>query len=178
MTHSPLSATKVFGTPCHGAVTHPAITPNMMPTSHFSSRSMGPRRASSCRAMVRASSVCWIPGRTSRNSSHGTIASVSNPGTIDPASHRPHVNSTCPILSANSAISGFAAIPVRNIADAAYVVWNDTSIKNDPILPAVGPGSDPKAPATERVIGKITPPPRAVSDGMNGASTRSAAARE
>src|ERR1019366_5289585 len=112
---------------------------------------------------------CWISGRTSRNSTHGTMASVRNPGRIDPDSHRPHVSSTCPILSANSAISGFAAIPVRNIADAAYVVWNDTSIRNDAILAAVGPGSDPKALATERVMGNTTPPPRAVSDGMNGA---------
>ena len=79
---------------------------------------------------------------------------------------------------ANSAISGFAAIPVRNIADAAYVVWNDTSTRNDPILRAVGPGSEPNALATVRVIGNTTPPPRAVSDGMNGASTRSAAASE
>jgi hypothetical protein len=57
-------------------------------------------------------------------------------------------------------------------------VWKDTSIRNTPIFLAVGPGSDPKALATERVIGKTTPPPRAVSDGMNGASTRSAAASE
>src|ERR1035438_8257082 len=77
-------------------------------------------------------------------------------GKITPPPRAVYVSSTCPIFSANSAISGFAAIPVRNIADAAYVVWNDTSIRNDPILPAVGPGSDPKAPATERVIGKIT----------------------
>ena len=57
-------------------------------------------------------------------------------------------------------------------------MWNDTSIRNAPIFLAVGPGSDPKALATERVIGNTTPPPRAVSDGMNGASTRSAAASE
>jgi hypothetical protein len=44
--------------------------------------------------------------------------------------------------------------------------------------PAVGPGSDPRAPATLRVTGKITLPPRAVSEGMKGASTRSAAASE
>ena len=37
-------------------------------------------------------------------------------------------------------------MPVRNIADAVYVVWNDTSIRKEPIFRAVGPGSDPKAP--------------------------------
>ena len=57
-------------------------------------------------------------------------------------------------------------------------MWNETSIRNVPIFLAVGPGSDPKALATERVIGNTTPPPRAVSDGMKGASTRSAAASE
>jgi len=44
--------------------------------------------------------------------------------------------------------------------------------------PAVAPGSDLNASATLRVIGKTTPPPRAVSEGMKGASTTSAAAME
>ena len=43
---------------------------------------------------------------------------------------------------------------------------------------AVGPGSEPKSAATLRTTGKMMPPPRAVSDGMNGASTTSAAAME
>ncbi len=42
----------------------------------------------------------------------------------------------------------------------------------------LAPGSDPNTPATLRVIGKTMPPPRAVSDGINGARTRSAAAIE
>src|ERR1022692_2331639 len=176
--HRPESATKVFDTPCRGEVTQPVMTANMMATSHFSARFMGPRRASSTRAMARASGGVGAADRPSRNSSHGTMASVSNPGTMDAASQRPQVRSTCPILRANSAISGLAAMPVRNMADAGYVVWNDTNIRNEPILPAVGPGSDPKALATERVTGYTTPPPRAVSEGMKGARTRSAAASE
>ena len=51
----------------------------------------------------------------------GTIACLGRPFTtaLEPDSHRPHESSTCPILRANSAISGFDAIPVRNIAEAA-----------------------------------------------------------
>ena len=43
------------------------------------------------------------------------------PGTTAPANHRIHVSSTCPMLCANSAISEFAAIPVKNIPDDVYV---------------------------------------------------------
>ena len=44
--------------------------------------------------------------------------SDSIPGTAAPSAQRIHVNSTCAILSANSAISGFAAMLVRNMAEA------------------------------------------------------------
>lgn len=57
-------------------------------------------------------------------------------------------------------------------------MWNEASIRYFPARFAVGPGSDPSADATLRVTGNITLPPRAVSEGMNGASTRSAAASE
>jgi hypothetical protein len=58
------------------------------------------------------------------------------------------------------------------------VAWKATSIRKVPILPAVGPGSDPNACATLRAMGQTMPPPRAVSEGMNGARAASAAASE
>ncbi len=69
-------------------------------------------------------------------------------------------------------------MPVRNMAEAVYVAWKETSIRKEPISLAVGPGCEPNATATLRAMGKTMPPPRAVSDGMKGASTRSAAAME
>ena len=117
--HSPLSATKVLEMPCNGEVTHPAMTPSMIATSHFSAVRSGPRCASSVWAMWRAPAISCNSGRARRKISHGTMVSVSIPGRIEPESQRPHVRSTCPILWANSAISGLAAMPVRNMAEAA-----------------------------------------------------------
>ena len=45
----------------------------------------------------------------------------SKPGTMAPDAHRNQLSSTCAIFCAKSAINGFAAMPVRNIADAVYV---------------------------------------------------------
>ena len=47
-------------------------------------------------------------------------------------------------------------------------------MRNCPMRPAVGPGSEPNARATFSVIGKRMPPARAVLDGVIGAITRSA----
>ena len=115
---TPASATNVFEMPCHGLVTHPAITPSMIATSHFSSRLSGPIAANSARASSRAADGIADLRLHPANSSQGTIASVSSPGTIEPENHRIQVRSTCPTLDANSAISGFAAMPVRNMAEA------------------------------------------------------------
>src|ERR1041384_8369928 len=51
-------------------------------------------------------------------------------------------------------------------------------MRNAPTRPAVGPGEEPAASATLRVMGYMMLPPRAVSDGTNGARTTSAAASE
>src|ERR1043166_2839836 len=51
-------------------------------------------------------------------------------------------------------------------------------MRKAPSRPAVGPGEDPAASATLRVIGYMMLPPRAVSDGTKGARTTSAAASE
>jgi hypothetical protein len=115
---SPASATKVFGMPCSGEVIQPAMTPIMIATSHRSRRLSGPMRASSRCARSRAGAVSSISGRIHRESSHGTVRKHSRPGTIEPEIQRIQVSSTCAIFAANSAISGFAAMPVRNIAEA------------------------------------------------------------
>ena len=57
-------------------------------------------------------------------------------------------------------------------------MWNALSIRKVPKRFAVGPGSEPKTCARLRVMGKMMPPPRAVSEGTNGANTRFAPAIE
>ena len=63
---------------------------------------------------------------------------------------------------------------MRNIADAVYVAWKRHENQERADAPRRRAGLRTEADATLRVIGNTTPPPRAVSDGMNGASTRSA----
>ena len=108
----------MLGVPCHGELTHPAITASITTARRRSTGFIGPSSASASRAWVRAGAVSARVGGTRRRIRSGTSASVRSPGTIAPASQRTQVSSTPPIFRANSAISGFAAMPVRNIPDA------------------------------------------------------------
>ena len=128
--------------------------------------------------MARAASVCRISGRTRRNSSHGTIASVRNPGTIDPEQPSPPGKFDVPDLARELRDQRIGRHPGEEHRRGGISRVEGDQHQERPDLRAVGPGSEPKALATERVMGKTTPPPRAVSDGMKGASTRSAAASE
>ena len=79
-------------------------------------------RASSAAANARAGAVSRMAGRHHRFSSHGTIVSVNRPGTMAPVAQRIQVSSTWAYWRAKSAIKGLAAMPVRNMAEATYVV--------------------------------------------------------
>ena len=85
----------------------------------------------------------------------------------------PHESSIPAVSRASSAIRGFGAHAVKNAAAIGASTWKDTTSRNAPILRAVAPGSDPKAEARLRTIGKRIPPERAVFDGVAGAMMKS-----
>src|SRR5260370_35806790 len=103
---------------------------------------------------------------------------VSNPGKLGASAHWIQVNSTWANFRANSAIRGFATMPVRNMADAVYVEWKPTNIRNDPMRPEVGPGSESNTRARLRALGEMMPPPRAGSAGRKGPRPTSDAVTE
>ncbi len=81
-----------------------------------------------------------------------------------------------PCSSASWAASGLAAMAVRNMALVITVPWNDAVVRKAPIRRAVpSSGRLSYTWATERRIGKMTPPARAVLLGIAGASTKSVA---
>jgi len=72
------------------------------------------------------------------------------PGTIDPNSHIPHVKSTSKTVLAAPARTGFAAIPVRNIAAVMRFACAPKRDIYSPALSGLSSGKDPRASASER----------------------------
>ena len=66
-----------------------------------------------------------------------------------------------------------AIIAVMNRLPLTQLDWNPTCIRYEPIFFAVGPGSDPKAPARLLAMGYTMAPPRAAVDGVAGLNTYS-----
>ena len=62
------------------------------------------------------------------------MVNVNRPGTTDPENQRSQVSSTWPILEANSAISGLAAIPVSEFP----VVGPDGKVNFEPFYTVMG----------------------------------------
>src|SRR5688572_13855239 len=106
----------------------------------------------------------------------GTTIRLIIPGTIAAASQEPQVI-VMPCWPANSAASGLPAIDVRNIALVEIDAWYVAIVTNAAVLLASELPSGPKDRARDCRIGKIAPPERAVWLGINGARTRSVAAR-
>ncbi len=79
-----------------------------------------------------------------------------------------------PLAMASAAALG--ASDVMNIELVTQVAANAVHMMYDPILRAVGPGSEPYRPGMLRMTGKIVPALRAVFEGVPGARTRSAIA--
>ena len=75
------------------------------------------------------------------------------PGTHAAIAHVVHDSRAPAPCRTNSATSGLGAVAVRNIAETTRSAWYNVVIRNAPMRPAVGPGSDPKTLATFSVIG-------------------------
>ena len=119
MAQTPASATAVLDRPCQGAVTQPVTTASMMTTRIDSCRLIGPMLRSLSLAWARACSVSRRSGGLSWCSSQGMRAKVHRPGNEAASAQRAQVISTPAMVCAKLAIRGFAAMPVRNMADAA-----------------------------------------------------------
>ncbi|MNL15908.1 hypothetical protein D3C87_1369230 [compost metagenome] len=62
-----------------------------------------------------------------------------------------------------------------NIAEVMMLIWYATRVKKAPIFNLeASSGKEPIDSEIERLIGYITPPPRAVFDGITGDRTNSA----
>ena len=72
-----------------------------------------------------------------------------------------------------SAINGFAAMAVKNMAELIKFACEPTSIKNTPILFGFISALEFKELDNEVTIGAIMPPPRAVFEGTTGARINS-----
>jgi hypothetical protein len=64
-------------------------------------------------------------------------------------------------------------MPVRNIAPVTVAYKKQVMMRKFPIFLPVGPGADPMAALIDRTMGKMTPPARAVTEGMAGAMIKS-----
>ena len=138
-----------------------------------SARVIGPISASLRRAAVAASGVSRTSGGYTRYNRSGTTSRLARPGTRAAIAQPTQVT---PRSAAICAASGLAAIAVRNIALVTRLPWNELWIRNAPTRRSVpSAGRLSCASATDRTIGWITAPARAVMLGMSGASTRSVA---
>uniref|UniRef100_A0A0A9HJH1 POMT1 n=1 Tax=Arundo donax TaxID=35708 RepID=A0A0A9HJH1_ARUDO len=105
----------------------------------------------------------------------GTSTSDTSPGTMAAFAHSVQPI-PCPIVAAvRLAASGFAAIPVRNMADEITEVWKQVSMSHEPSLRSVpSPVRDPQASQRDLTSGRKMPPARAETEGMAGARSASA----
>lgn len=78
------------------------------------------------------------------------------------------------VLKVKFALNGFAAIPVKNMADEMQDVWKQVSINQDPSRFSVpSPTLLPQATQSDLTNGRKIPPALADTDGMAGASKAS-----
>src|SRR5512136_2872240 len=93
-----------------------------------------------------------------------------------PITHCVHVMSSLDVCLTNVTAAAAGASEVMNIELVTAVAAKAVHMMYEPILRAVGPGSEPYRPGMLRMTGKIVPALRPVFDGVPGASTRSARA--
>ena len=153
----------------HKITVRPIVT-----TTIVSSCDSGPSFSSFFAASRGASGVSWISGGMSLNTSSGMTARPTMAGTHAALNHVSHGDAiTTPRLAASFSDNKFCAAAVMHIAeecpDDCSCVW----MRNAPSLLAVGPGSDPAFFASDLMIGRYTPPARAVVEGIAGASNAS-----
>lgn len=106
--------------------------------------------------------------------SSGTTINETSPGTdaATAQSVHPIVCDIAPCV--RFALSGFAAMAVRNMAEEMTEVWKQVSINHDPIrLSVPSPTLLPHAVHSDLTSGRKIPPARAETEGMAGASSAS-----
>ena len=84
-----------------------------------------------------------------------------------------HVRSALMVFLANSAASGFAAMPVIEMAPVMVVIMKQVKIRKFPSFAPFGPGVESSVSFSERSTGRIIPPERAVPEGIIGEKIRS-----
>ena len=174
---TPIKATTPVCMPCILPVAQRTSIRMNTPNIIFSPIDHLPRLASCSLASSWAAFVSWSSGFKTFNRNHGNKSKLTNPGTMLPFTQVIHPNSIpWPELIAASATKPLAAIPVRNIAAVTRFKCEPLSMRYSPARLGWFSGVDPSALANELTIGAITPPPRAVLEGMAGPKMNSAIA--
>ena len=171
---TPINATTPVCIPCsHLLVAHSASNSTNTPSIIFSLRDHAPIARNCSRALSRAALASCIFGLSSLCKNHGIKSKHASPGTMLPLSQVIQPNSI-PSPEAAALTKPLAAIPVRNIAAVMRFTCAPLSIKYSPASFGSPSGLEPSARASEFTIGAITPPPRAVFEGIAGPKTNSA----
>src|SRR5207248_2679624 len=137
-----------------------------------SSRDRDPKSANALRAAAGASGVSPTPGGNKRASNQGNVTIATSAGTQAAMSHFPNPTSK-PYSFATCTAIGFADVAVIQRADDTAKLAMPQNIRYPPRRRPSGlSGSDPDPRATERTMGKSTPP-RAVLLGNAGAMAAS-----
>mmetsp|Transcript_16988 Transcript_16988/g.40534 ORF Transcript_16988/g.40534 Transcript_16988/m.40534 type:complete len:242 (+) Transcript_16988:472-1197(+) len=165
--------TPIWGPKIH-STTREAITPRTI----FSASVTGPISSSFLAAACGASGVSFTPGGKSLKSTSGVMARLTRPGTHDAMNHEPHEDMGTPMEPASLLQRRFCAAPVMKRAEVMPPVCRTVVTRYAPMRRSVPlAGSEPQARERLEMIGSMTPPWRAVVDGIPGQMIASVAAR-
>ncbi|KAJ2021556.1 hypothetical protein IWW57_004885 [Coemansia sp. S610] len=168
-----MNATTVASMPKYGEPTHRTRQASSVPQSLSSLGETWPI-SRCCRRISRDSCVKLTRGRRNRRSAGGRINRSSKVGTLAPITQSANPKSMPKMLVALLATIGLPAIPVINSDEDSRLAVDATMTKKPPVGFSPPSTSMSSEAITESTMGYTIPPPRAVFDGMNGASASSA----